>query len=136
MAVRRHIYREAIVLQFSLRNPVPDQIWKDGRIVLSQVPGELELTEEAHCGQLGPGETGTAYAVLKCDREKTPFPIARLRAKLIITVVEIDPDTASELGSYSDEHPLSDVALTVSNYIRGVPLNLPQFKYVSGLSNP
>mmetsp|Transcript_25968 Transcript_25968/g.32336 ORF Transcript_25968/g.32336 Transcript_25968/m.32336 type:complete len:110 (+) Transcript_25968:2227-2556(+) len=58
------------------------------------------------------------YLVLDRSSQSVPFPQAKVKASLAMTITEIDVDTEDEVGSYEEDYDLSEVTVAIRDYIK------------------
>ncbi len=128
MAVYKHFYAESVILQFEIHNLLPDQLIKDAKIALQLKSPILQFVNEMKSPEIPHGQCGYAYSIFAFDKTQTAFPATVLKAKMLFTVVEIDPTSKAEQGTYSDEYELMDIPFTAKDYIHGKTLDRTEFK--------
>ena len=118
-----------IVLQFEIKNLLPDIIIKDVSVALSINEPSLQFINDVKAPSISHKEIGYCYSVLTYDSETYSFPISTFQAKMMFTIVELDPTTKQEEGSYSEEYVLPDVVLSAKDYINGTVVKADEFQY-------
>ncbi|KAF2105086.1 Coatomer, gamma subunit [Rhizodiscina lignyota] len=120
----KHIFASHIVLQFSIKNTLPDTVLAD--VSLVSTPSEDEdggamLEEEfiIPAEKLVTDIPGTVYvAFKKVDPEAQKYVAASFTNVLKFTLKEIDPTTSEpEEGGYEDEYQVEDLELSGSDYV-------------------
>ena len=118
----KHVFKEHIVLQFDVKNTVPDYVLSDVQVVCTASDGEegessLEDEFFIPVPLLKQDEPGTVYVSFKRP-EGEPFTSASFTNVLKFSLREIDPSTGEpEEGGYEDEYQVEDLELSGSDYI-------------------
>ena len=118
----KHVFKEHIVLQFDVKNTVPDYVLSDVQVVCTASDGdegESTLEDEFFIPipLLKQDEPGTVYVSFKRPEGET-FTTASFTNVLKFTLREIDPGTGEpEEGGYEDEYQVEDLELSGSDYI-------------------
>lgn len=118
----KHVFKEHIVLQFDLKNTVPDYVLSDVQVVCTASDGdegESSLEEDFFIpvSLLKADEPGTVYVSFKRPEGET-FTAASFTNVLKFTLREVDPTTGEpEEGGYEDEYQVEDLELSGSDYI-------------------
>jgi coatomer protein complex subunit gamma len=118
----KHIFKDAIVLQFDIKNTLPDTVLTDVTVVSSpsDEDGESALEEDfiIPAPALKTDEPGIVYVAFKKSEGETPFAGASFTNILKFTSKEIDPTTNEpEEGGYEDEYQIEDLELTGADYV-------------------
>ena len=115
----KHIFKEHIVLQYEVKNTLPDTVLENVSVVAS--PAEEDELEEAFILQserLGTDEPGKVYVAFQKVNGEGSLPITSFSNVLKFTSKEIDPSTGEpEESGYDDEYEISEFDLTGSDYI-------------------
>ena len=119
----KHIFKNNIVLQFDIKNTLPDTILCDVSVIPTPVdedeetpPLEEEFTIPAP--KLVTDEPGTVYVSLKRTADAPQFVSTSFSNILKFTSKEIDPTTNEpEEGGYEDEYQVEDLDLNGSDYV-------------------
>lgn len=115
----KHVFKEHIVLQFDIRNTVPE-VLEEVSVVASPEDDEGTLEEEfiIPIAKLTPDEPGTVYVSFKRVQGEKSFPVASFTNVLKFSRKEIDPSTgeAEETG-YEDEYQVENLDLNGSDYV-------------------
>lgn len=119
VSVVKHIFKEHIVLQYEVKNTLPDTVLEDVSIMAT--PEDDESLEEDFiipAAKLETDVAGTIYVSFKKISEETSFPINSFTNILKFTTKEIDPSTGTpdETG-FDDEYQVEDLELTGSDYV-------------------
>ena len=124
----KHIFKEAIVLQFDVKNTLPETVLTDVSVVVT--PSEPD--EDGESGGAAPLEEdfiipipklatdapGTAYVAFKRSGAGPAFAATSFSNSLKFTSREIDPSTGEpEDGGYEDDYQVEDLELTGADYI-------------------
>ncbi|PQE23319.1 hypothetical protein CJF32_00011383 [Rutstroemia sp. NJR-2017a WRK4] len=119
VTVVKHIFKEHIVLQYEVKNTLPDTVLEDVSVVAT--PTEEEELEEDFiipAAKLSTDEPGTIYVSFKKTNGESAFPASSFTNVLKFTTKEIDPTTGEpEEGGYDDEYQVEDLELTGSDYV-------------------
>lgn len=116
----KHIFKEHIVLQYDLKNTLPDTVLEDVSVVATPTDDEEELEEDfiVPCPKLPTNEPGIVYVAFKKTGGEHSFPTLSFTNNLKFTSKEIDPTTGeSEDSGYEDEYQVEDLDLTGSDYV-------------------
>lgn len=115
----KHIFKEHIVLQFDVKNTLPDTVLENVSVVAS--PSEEDELEEVFILQsdkLATDEPGKVYVAFKKVNGENTLPVSSFTNILRFTSKEIDPSTGEpEETGYDDEYEVSEFELTGSDYI-------------------
>lgn len=120
----KHIFSGHIVLQFSIKNTLPDTVLADVSVVSTpsdDEDGNTLLEEEfiIPAEKLVTDIPGTVYvAFKKTDPDANKYIAASFTNILKFTSKEIDPTTNEpEEGGYEDEYQVEDLELSGSDYV-------------------
>lgn len=126
----KHIFKEHVVLQFEIKNTLPDTILEDVSVVAA--PSEEDVLEEdfiVPAPKLVTNEPGIVYVAFKKVGGEKSFPVTSFTNNLKFTSKEIDPTTGEpEEGGYEDEYQVEDLDLTGSDYV--IPAFAGSFDHV------
>ncbi|QPH17777.1 hypothetical protein C2857_002666 [Epichloe festucae Fl1] len=126
----KHIFKEHIVLQYEVKNTLPDTVLEAVSIVAT--PGDEDELEEVFIIQaekLATDEPGKVYVALKKVNGEKSMPITSFSNVLKFTSKEIDPSTGEpEESGYDDEYEVSEFDLSGSDYI--VPAFASNFSHI------
>ncbi len=115
----KHIFKEHIVLQFDVKNTLPDTVLENVSVVAS--PSEEDELEEVFILQsdrLATDEPGKVYVAFKKVNGENSLAVSSFTNILRFTSKEIDPSTGEpEDTGYDDEYEVSEFELTGSDYI-------------------
>ncbi|KAM3514294.1 hypothetical protein MY11210_002084 [Beauveria gryllotalpidicola] len=126
----KHVFKEHIVLQFNVKNTLPDTVLENVSVVAS--PSEEEELEEVfilQCDRLATDEPGKVYVAFKKVNGENSLPVSSFTNVLRFTSKEIDPATGDpEETGYDDEYEVSEFELTGSDYI--IPMFASNFNHL------
>ncbi|KAI6780008.1 coatomer gamma-2 subunit [Emericellopsis cladophorae] len=115
----KHIFKEHIVLQFEVKNTLPDTVLENVSVVAT--PSEEDELEEAfimEAARLSTDEPGKVYVAFQKVNGEGALPLSTFSNVLKFTSKEIDPSTGEpEAEGYDDEYEISEFDLTGSDYI-------------------
>ncbi len=130
VSVVKHIFKEHIVLQYEVKNTLPDTVLEDVSVMAT--PTEEEELEEDFiipAAKLSTDEPGTIYVSFKKANGEASFPGSSFTNILKFTTKEIDPTTGEpEETGYDDEYQVEDLELTGSDYV--VPAFAGNFNHI------
>ncbi|KAF7893981.1 hypothetical protein EAF00_007495 [Botryotinia globosa] len=130
VTVVKHIFKEHIVLQYEVKNTLPDTVLEEVSVVAS--PSDEEELEEDFiipATKLATDEPGTIYVSFKKISGEAAFPSSTFTNVLKFTTKEIDPTTGEpEDTGYDDEYQVEDLELTGSDYV--VPAFAGNFNHI------
>jgi coatomer protein complex subunit gamma len=109
VSVVKHIFKDHIVLQYDIKNTLPDTLLED----------EEALQEEfiMPIAKLATDEPGTFYVSFKKTGD-TPFAATSFTNVLKFTTKEIDPSSGEpDSEGYEDEYQVEDLELSGSDYV-------------------
>lgn len=115
----KHLFKEHIVLQFDIKNTLPDTVLADVTVVCAPSDEESGLEEEftIPAPLLKTDEPGTVYVSFKRP-EGEDFVTANFSNILKFTSKEIDPSSGEpEDSGYEDEYEIEELDLVGSDYI-------------------
>jgi coatomer protein complex subunit gamma len=118
----KHIFKQHIVLQFDVKNTLPDVICEAVSMVSTPAEDDDEATLEEDfiipIAELTINKPGTAYVAFKKLGGDAAFPVTSFANTLRFTLKEIDPTTNEpEEGGYEDEYEVEDLDLNGSDYV-------------------
>lgn len=119
VTVIKHIFKDNIVLQYAIKNTLPETVLEEVSIVATPAEEDESLEEEfiIPVAKLATDQPGTVYVSFKKTGE-TPYPITSLTNVLKFTSKEIDPTTGEpDEGGYPDEYQIEDLELLGSDYV-------------------
>ncbi|KAF2146183.1 uncharacterized protein K452DRAFT_219956 [Aplosporella prunicola CBS 121167] len=116
----KHIFNEHIVVQYDIKNTLPDTVLADVTMVVTPSDDEESGLEEEFiipAPQLKTDEPGTVFVSFKRTAGEA-FVASSFTNILKFTLKEIDPTTNEpEEGGYEDEYQVEDLDLTGADYI-------------------
>jgi coatomer protein complex subunit gamma len=119
VSVIKHIFKEHIVLQYEVKNTLPDTVLEEVSVVAT--PSDEEELEEDFiipAAKLATDEPGTIYVSFKKIGGEGAFVSSTFTNVLKFTTKEIDPTTGEpEESGYDDEYQVEDLELTGSDYV-------------------
>ncbi|KAL2849516.1 adaptin N terminal region-domain-containing protein [Aspergillus pseudoustus] len=126
----KHIFKEHIVLQYDIKNTLPDTVLEDVTVVA--IPSEEDVLEEEFivpAPKLNTDEPGVVYVTFKKLEGEQSVPVISFTNNLKFTSKEIDPTTGDpEDSGYEDEYQVNDLELTGSDYV--IPTFAGSFDHV------
>jgi coatomer subunit gamma len=130
VTVVKHIFKEHIVLQYEVKNTLPDTVLEEVS-VLATPTEEDELEEDfiLPAAKLVTDEPGTIYVSFKKVNGESAFPASSFTNVLKFSTKEIDPTTGEpEESGYDDEYQVEDLELTGSDYV--IPAFAGNFNHI------
>lgn len=119
VTVVKHIFKEHIVLQYDIKNTLPDTILENVSVVAT--PSEDDELEEVfiiQCEKLATDEPGKVYVAFQKVNGEGSLPVSSFSNVLKFTSKEIDPTTNEpEETGYDDEYEVAEFDLTGSDYV-------------------
>lgn len=119
VSVTKHIFKEHIVLQYEVKNTLPDTVLESVSVVAT--PSDEEELEEDFiipAPKLATDEPGTIYVSFQKLNGEASLPMATFTNVLKFTSKEIDPTTGEpEESGYEDEYQVEDLELTGADYV-------------------
>lgn len=126
----KHIFKEHVVLQYDIKNTLPDTVLEDVTVVAT--PSEEDVLEEEFivpAPKLATNEPGIVYVTFKKLAGEHSVPVISFTNNLKFTSKEIDPTTGEpEDSGYDDEYQVEDLDLTGSDYV--IPTFAGSFDHV------
>ena len=119
VSVVKHIFKDHVVLQYDIKNTLPDTVLEDVSVVATPSDEEEALEEEfiISVNKLATNEPGTVYVGFK-KLGDTPFVATSFTNVLKFTSKEIDPTTGEpDSEGYDDEYQVEDLELVGSDYV-------------------
>ena len=119
VSVVKHIFKEHIVLQYEVKNTLPDTVLENVSVVAT--PSDEDEVEEVFILQaerLATDEPGKVYVALRKVGGADSLPTSNFSNVLKFTSKEIDPTTGEpEESGYEDEYEVSEFELAGSDYV-------------------
>lgn len=119
VSVVKHIFKDHVVLQYNVKNTLPDTVLEEVSVVATPSEEEEVLEEDfiIPAARLVTDEPGTIYVSFKKIGD-TPFAASTFTNILKFTSREIDPSTGEpDPEGYDDEYQVEDLELTGSDYV-------------------
>ncbi|KAF1952647.1 coatomer subunit gamma [Byssothecium circinans] len=134
----KHIFKDNIVLQYDVKNTLPDTVLLNVEMVVTPEEDEdVQLEEEfvIPAPRLNTNEPGTIYVSFKRLETESQFIAVSFTNVLKFTSKEIDPSTnePEEGDGYPDEYQVEDLDLNGADYV--VPAYAGSFDNVWQQSN-
>ena len=130
VSVVKHIFKEHIVLQYDVKNTLPDTILENVSVVAQ--PADEEELEEVFIIQaekLATDEPGKVYVAFQKVNGEGSLPISQFSNLLKFTSKEIDPSTGEpEESGYDDEYEVAEFELSGSDYV--IPTFASNFSHI------
>lgn len=126
----KHIFKEHLVLQYDIKNTLPDTVLEDVTVVATPSDGDV-LEEEftVPAPSLKTDEPGVVYVTFKKLEGEQSVPVVSFTNNLKFTTKEVDPTTGEpEDSGYEDEYQVNDLELTGSDYV--IPTFAGSFDHV------
>lgn len=130
VTVVKHIFKEHVVLQYEVKNTLPDTILENVSVVATPTDDEdLEEVFIIQSESLATNVPGKVYVAFKKLNGEGSLPITAFSNVLKFTSKEIDPSTSEpEETGYDDEYEVSEFDLSGSDYI--VPTFASNFNHL------
>ena len=130
VSVVKHIFNEHIVLQYEVKNTLPDTVLENVSVVAT--PSDEEELEEVFIIQaekLATNEPGNVYVAFRKVNGQASLPVSTFSNVLKFTSKEIDPSTGEpEETGYDDEYEVSEFDLSGSDYV--IPTYASNFNHL------
>lgn len=130
VSVVKHIFKEHIVLQYDVKNTLPDTVLENVSVVAQ--PAEEEELEEVFIIQaekLATDEPGKIYVAFQKVNGEGSLPVSQFSNVLKFTSKEIDPSTGEpEDTGYEDEYEVAEFELSGSDYV--IPTFASNFSHI------
>lgn len=130
VSVIKHIFKEHIVLQYDVKNTLPETVLESVSVVATP-DNEDQLEEDfiIPAPKLATDEPGTVYVSFKKLEGESSLATSTFTNILKFTTKEIDPTTGEpEESGYDDEYQVEDLDLVGSDYV--VPAFAGNFAHV------
>ena len=131
----KHIFKEHIVLQFTVQNTLEDQRLDNVTVLVDDSESEVfKVSGEIPANGIKYGDTKNCFAVL--DRvPDAPLNSSHYTCELRFTVVQVDPATGEEEGdTFDEEYPVEDLEISTADFMAKV--TVPDFRKAwEGLGN-
>jgi coatomer protein complex subunit gamma len=130
VSVVKHVFKEHIVLQYDVKNTLPDTVLENVSVVAT--PADDEELEEVFIIQaekLATDEPGKVYVAFRKVEGEGALPVTQFSNVLKFTSKEIDPATGEpEETGYDDEYEVAEFELAGSDYV--VPTFASNFNHI------
>ncbi|KAK4200294.1 putative coatomer subunit gamma [Triangularia verruculosa] len=130
VSVVKHIFKEHIVLQYEVKNTLPDTVLENVSVVAT--PSDEEELQEMFIIQaekLSTDEPGKIYVAFQKVNGEGSLPICTFSNVLKFTSKEIDPTSGEpEETGYDDEYEVSEFDLSGADYV--VPAFASNFAHI------
>jgi coatomer subunit gamma len=116
----KHIFKQHIVVQFDIKNTLPDTVLTDVSVVCTPIDEDSGLEEEfiIPVSKLVTDEPRTVYVAFKAVHGGAMFAATSFTNLLKFTSKEIDPTTGEpEEQGYEDEYQVEDLDLNGADYV-------------------
>jgi len=127
VCVVKHLFAKVIVLQFSVRNTVQDNLLKNVSVEIGIKSNKFVVRETLSAAVLEYNDVVQVYVVISRQNciqgDQTIFHSATFGVNLVYTMHEIDTTGEIDEEGYPDEARLDDVEFGLSSYIRKVNLS-------------
>ncbi|KAK4164162.1 putative coatomer subunit gamma [Cladorrhinum sp. PSN259] len=130
VSVVKHIFKEHIVLQYEIKNTLPDTVLEN--VTVAVTPSDEEELEELFfvgAPRLDTDVPGKIYVAFQKVNGEGALPTTTFSNTLKFTSKEIDPTTGEpEESGYDDEYEVSEFDLSGSDYV--VPAFAGNFAHI------
>ena len=120
VTVIKHIYKEHLVLQYEIKNTMPEVVLEEVSVVATPAEEEDQALEEDFTipvSKLTPDVPGTVFVSFKKNAD-VAYPVTSFTNVLKFTSKEIDPTTGEpDESGYEDEYQVEDLELSGSDYV-------------------
>jgi coatomer subunit gamma len=127
----KHIFKGHFVLQYDIKNTLPDTVLEDVSVVATPSDEDEVLEEDfiIPIRSLATDTPGTGYVAFKKSGGESAFPITSFTNVLKFTSKEIDLTTGEpDENGYEDEYQVEDLELTGADYV--IPAFAGSFDHV------
>ena len=120
VSVIKHIYKKNLVLQYEIKNTMPEVVLEEVSVVATPAEEEDQALEEDFTIPLPKLTTdvpGTVFVSFKKSAD-VAYPVTSFTNVLKFTSKEIDPTTGEpDESGYEDEYQVEDLELSGSDYV-------------------
>ncbi|KAL8700865.1 MAG: hypothetical protein Q9224_000771 [Gallowayella concinna] len=119
VTVIKHIFKDNVVLQYEIKNTLPDTVLEEVSVVATPSEDDESLEEEfiIPAAKLPTDQPGAVYVSFKKIGD-SPYPVTSFTNNLKFTSKEIDPTTGEpDESGYEDEYQVEDLELSGSDYV-------------------
>lgn len=129
VGVVKHIFKEHIVLQYEVKNTLPDTVLENVSVVATPSEEELEELFIIQAEKLETGVPGKVYVAFRKVSGEGSLPVSTFSNVLKFTSKEIDPSTGEpEETGYDDEYEVAEFDLAGSDYV--IPVFASNFAHI------
>lgn len=110
----KHFYDGLVIIQYGIKNTMDDQVLSNVTLKVENFESENGLTVKgaiplAEGDSIKVAEMRFVYLLLDRAGASQPYPQAKVKASLSMTIAEIDVDTEEEVGSYEEDFDIAEV---------------------------
>ena len=119
VTVIKHVFKDRVVLQYDIKNTLPDTILEEVSVVVTPAEDDEPLEEEfiIPVSKLPTDQPGTVYVSFRKAGD-TVYPTTSFTNVLKFTSKEIDPTSGEpDQTGYDDEYQVEDLELLGSDYV-------------------
>ncbi|KAK1782781.1 coatomer, gamma subunit [Copromyces sp. CBS 386.78] len=129
VGVVKHIFKEHIVLQYEVKNTLPDTVLENVSVVATPSEEELEELFIIQAEKLDTDVPGKVYVAFRKVSGEGSLPVSTFSNVLKFTSKEIDPSTGEpEETGYDDEYEVAEFDLAGSDYV--IPVFASNFAHI------
>ncbi|KAJ4420847.1 coatomer subunit gamma [Neurospora sp. IMI 360204] len=129
VGVVKHIFKEHIVLQYEVKNTLPDTVLENVSVVATPSEEELEELFIIQAEKLETNVPGKVYVAFRKVSGEGSLPVSTFSNVLKFTSKEIDPSTGEpEETGYDDEYEVAEFDLAGSDYV--IPVFASNFAHI------
>lgn len=129
VSVVKHIFKEHIVLQYEVKNTLPDTVLENVSVVATPSEEELEELFIIQAEKLDTDVPGKVYVAFRKVNGEGSLPVSTFSNVLKFTSKEIDPSTGEpEETGYDDEYEVAEFDLAGSDYV--IPVFASNFAHI------
>ncbi|KAK3500917.1 adaptin N terminal region-domain-containing protein [Neurospora crassa] len=129
VGVVKHIFKEHIVLQYEVKNTLPDTVLENVSVVATPAEEELEELFIIQAEKLETDVPGKVYVAFRKVSGEGSLPVSTFSNVLKFTSKEIDPSTGEpEETGYDDEYEVAEFDLAGSDYV--IPVFASNFAHI------
>ena len=120
VSVIKHIYKDNLVLQYEIKNTMPEIVLEDVSVIATPTEEEDQALEEDFTipvSKLTTDVPGTVFVSFRKNAD-VAYPVTSITNILKFTSKEIDPTTGEpDESGYEDEYQVEDLELSGSDYV-------------------
>ncbi|KAK3396083.1 adaptin N terminal region-domain-containing protein [Sordaria brevicollis] len=129
VGVVKHIFKEHIVLQYEVKNTLPDTVLENVSVVATPSEEELEELFIIQAEKLETDVPGKVFVAFRKVSGEGSLPVSTFSNVLKFTSKEIDPSTGEpEETGYDDEYEVAEFDLAGSDYV--IPVFASNFAHI------